>query len=325
MKKMLALLLAALCMAQLTTPSYSAEPVAMPEPDPIPVYFNGDILETPISPLIQEGRCLVPFRALFEALGAQVYYNPETRLITARRGVVVLQMTPDDPLVDLSGMTVELDVAPCIFEDYTLVPLRFVGEALGAKVRWDSGIRAVFVNYTPPAPEPEVLNENILGDAEVSVETAKAWAKDRKATDKFIAAADLYWQYGVLTGIRPEVLYCQAAKETGFGRYGGAVTEDMNNFAGIKTSTATGDTTEDHQAFATVEDGVRGHFNHISAYVGLEPIGDPHPRYYNVKSIAWAGTIRTVTELGGRWAPASDYGESILNHYLKPLVELENQ
>ena len=160
---------------------------------------------------------------------------------------------------------------------------------------------------------------NLVGEPEVTVEEAKAWAEKMGAHQRFIDIADIYWQYGEITGIRPEILYAQAAKETGYGKYGGAVLPEQNNWAGIKTKTATGDRTEDHETFETPEDGVRGHFNHMSAYIGLEPVGEPHGRYYSVKSIAWAGTVKTLEELGGKWCPDLYYGFSILHRYIEKM------
>ncbi len=156
----------------------------------------------------------------------------------------------------------------------------------------------------------------IKGAPQVTVRQAQKWALDRNAEQRFIDIAPVYWQYGEQVGIRPEVLYAQSAKETAFGRYGGAVTPEMNNWAGIKILSPSGDKREDHETFATPQDGVRGHFNHITAYVGLEPVGETHPRYSLVKRLAWAGTITTVEQLGERWAPAANYGESIVQDYL---------
>lgn len=161
----------------------------------------------------------------------------------------------------------------------------------------------------------------IVGEATVTLEQAKAWAESRGAHQRFVDIADIYWKYGEITGIRPEILYAQAAKETGFGKYGGNVIPEQNNWAGIKTATATGDTTYDHESFATPDDGVRAHFNHICAYIGREPEGEPHGRYYNVKSISWAGTVKTLQELGGKWCPDLYYGYSIYYNYLKPMQE----
>lgn len=164
------------------------------------------------------------------------------------------------------------------------------------------------------------LSETFLvGESEIPLEDAKAWAEKRGAHQRFIDIADIYWEYGELTGIRPEILYAQAAKETGFGKYGGAVIPEQNNWAGIKTKTAQGDRTEDHETFETPEDGVRGHFNHMSAYIGLEPVGEPHGRYFSVKSIKWAGTVRTLEELGGKWCPDLYYGYSILHKYIEEM------
>ena len=160
---------------------------------------------------------------------------------------------------------------------------------------------------------PDADKTPIIGGAEVTLEQALAWARDKGAAQRYIDVAPFYWYYGEQFGIRPEVMYAQAGKETGYGKYGGAVLPEMNNWAGIKVKNPQGDRTEDHETFATPEDGVRAHFNHMSAYVGLAPIGDVHDRYYVVKTIAWAGTVKYVEQLGGRWCPNINYGYEILD------------
>ncbi len=157
----------------------------------------------------------------------------------------------------------------------------------------------------------------MLGEPEVSLEKIKQWAAFKWAPESFLEAADIYYKYGEITGIRPDILYAQAAKETGFGKFGGAVLPEMNNFAGIKVYGATGDRTEDHDSFETQDDGVRAHFNHMSAYLGTEPVGETHGRYKSVKSMAWAGTVKYLEELGGKWCPDLYYGFSILHDYIE--------
>ena len=159
----------------------------------------------------------------------------------------------------------------------------------------------------------------LVGKAECTAEQAKAWAQKKGAHERFVNIADLYWKYGEITGIRPEILYAQAAKETGFGKYTGAVTPEMNNWAGIKKYGQNGDATEDHESFATPEDGVRAHFNHMSAYIGLAPIGQVHGRYQSIASMPWAGTVKTVEQLGGKWCPDLYYGYSILHNYVEQM------
>ncbi len=169
--------------------------------------------------------------------------------------------------------------------------------------------------------EPVFTTATLIVDKpEATLEQAIKWAENRGAHQRFIDVAPLYWKYGEITGIRPDVLYAQAGKETGYGKYGGRVVPEQNNWAGIKKYGAVGDETDDHEYFETPEDGVRGHFNHMSAYLGLDPVGEPHGRYKSVKSLSWAGTIKTVEQLGGRWCPDVYYGSNIVSDYLQPMI-----
>ncbi len=182
---------------------------------------------------------------------------------------------------------------------------------------WDSFLNEVRLRLQPRIPSGTPL----LGKPGAAVQQAREWARRRKADALFIEIAAFYWEYGLLTGIRPEVLYAQSAKETAFGRFGGAVQQDQNNWAGIKVRSPKGDSTADFETFATPREGVRAHFNHMCAYVGLEPAGVPHGRYWIVLAQPWAGRIRFVEELGGRWAVGADYGTSIVHDYLDGLLE----
>ena len=163
------------------------------------------------------------------------------------------------------------------------------------------------------------IDTTIRGKAKLTVEQAKAWAKEKGGTAKYIKVADAYWYYGEQMGIRPEILYAQAGWETNYGKYTGVVSEDMNHWAGIKVYGRNDDEKDAHETFVTPEEGARAHFNHMSAYIGVEPFGVPHQRYYSVKSLAWAGTVRTLEELGGKWCPDTEYGIKILNNCLIPM------
>ncbi|MGM0652604.1 MAG: glucosaminidase domain-containing protein, partial [Bacillota bacterium] len=168
------------------------------------------------------------------------------------------------------------------------------------------------INNSTPEKETALEETSITGSSRVTISQAQAWAKSKNAHQRFVEITPVYWEYGKKTGIRPEVMYAQAALETGYGHYKGQVPASFNNWAGIKVGHSNGDNPEDHEKFATPEEGVRGHFNHMSAYVGLQPVGEPHDRYYSVKSIAWAGTVEYVEELSGKWAPSSTYHETIV-------------
>ncbi len=179
---------------------------------------------------------------------------------------------------------------------------------------WSSFLEAVRLQLPPPGSTP------IVGRAQATAAQAQEWARRRRAQARFVEIAPVYWHFAALTGLRPEVLYAQSAKETAFGHYGGAVQPAQNNWAGIKVEKAAGDSTADFETFDTPEEGVRGHFNHLCAYVGLKPVGEPHGRYRVVLGQPWAGKVRHVEELGGRWAVSADYGISIVRDYLNGLL-----
>lgn len=164
-----------------------------------------------------------------------------------------------------------------------------------------------------PDVQPPNTKTPIIGQAEVTLEQARLWAGSRKAHQRFIDIAPLYWEFGKITGIRPEVLYAQAAVETDFGHYTNLVPPSFNNWAGIKIADADEAAVENHQVFTSPEEGVRAHFNHMAAYVGLVPVGEPHGRYYLAMGRNWAGMVTYVEELSGRWTPLPDYHSYILN------------
>lgn len=165
----------------------------------------------------------------------------------------------------------------------------------------------------------ESLKIPLISETKATIEQAQTWAMNKGAHERFIDIAPSYWYYGIITGINPEILYVQAAKETNFGRYTGSVKPEMNNWAGIKILDPMGDNTYDHEVFDTPQDGVRAHFNHAGIYCGIEPIGEPHPRWYKTSTASWAGKVTYVEDLGGRWAPNPDYGISIIRDYLTNL------
>jgi len=167
-------------------------------------------------------------------------------------------------------------------------------------------------NLSSSKQDEKIEGIPLVADSQVSLDRAIEWATSKNAHPRFIAIAPTYWEYGQHTGICPEVLYAQSAHETRFGHFTGQVPPSYHNWAGIKTANAAGDKPEDHQQFATPEDGVRAHFNHMTAYIGLNPIGEPHSRYFVVKRMPWSGTVKTVEQLSGKWAPSATYHQRIV-------------
>ncbi|MHB9144377.1 MAG: polysaccharide deacetylase family protein [Symbiobacteriia bacterium] len=107
-----------------------------------------------VAPALVNGRMLVPLRAIFEALGAAVDYNDEKRQITAAKEGRRVILWPDDPLARIDERLLWLDAAPQVYDGRTLVPVRFVSEALSAAVDWVGATRTVVIRRAPQPLEP---------------------------------------------------------------------------------------------------------------------------------------------------------------------------
>ena len=82
----------------------------------------------------EEGRLLVPLRGIFEFFGATVGWAGATRTVTVDRGSDHIVMTVNEEYAQVNGQSVHLDVPPRLHGSLVHVPLRFVGETLGATV-----------------------------------------------------------------------------------------------------------------------------------------------------------------------------------------------
>ena len=86
------------------------------------------------APYVANDRTYVPFRALGEAIGADVVWDNDARTVTYTLGSTEVVMTIGETTYTVNGEEKTMDVAPEITGDRTYVPVRFVGEALGFKV-----------------------------------------------------------------------------------------------------------------------------------------------------------------------------------------------
>lgn len=128
-----------------------------------------------------------------------------------------------------------------------------------------------------------------------------------------------YYEEGNRTGIRPDIAFAQALKETGYFRYGGTVIPAQNNYCGLGTTSAT----VQGAYFATPRLGVKAHIQHLLAYASVEPPQDNivDPRYDLVRRSYGSNTLTQWKDLNGRWAvPGVGYGQSILEDYYQGIL-----
>lgn len=127
---------------------------------PIQVNVNGSPVGfTNIAPVEVDGAVLVPLRGVFEAMGASVDYDGASHTITATKGRQVVVLPLGSTTASVDGQPATLSQPARVQDGATLIPLRFVAEALGGYVQWESANNTVDISTVdehlsqlPPAP-----------------------------------------------------------------------------------------------------------------------------------------------------------------------------
>lgn len=96
---------------------------------------------------IIEGRTLLPLRSIFETLGVTVEWNGKTNTVYAEKGNSKIVLTINSKMAKVNNVTKSLDVPAKLIDNKTMVPVRFVSEALGAEVSWDKENRFAIIKY----------------------------------------------------------------------------------------------------------------------------------------------------------------------------------
>jgi hypothetical protein len=110
----------------------------------IKVLFNNKNLSFDVPPFIENSRTMVPLRAIFEALGAEVKWDGDTKTVTAKKNGTEIKLVIDGAAYK-NGELMELDTPAKIINNRTVVPLRFVAESFECQVTWDGDTRTVII------------------------------------------------------------------------------------------------------------------------------------------------------------------------------------
>ena len=125
----------------------------------------------------------------------------------------------------------------------------------------------------------------------------------------------MFIEEGEAEGVRGDVAFAQSLHETGYFKYGGIVTPEMNNFAGI--GALNGNATGQAASFPDPRTGVRAQIQHLKAYASTEALTKAcvDPRFSLVSRgsapyVEWLGAADNPNGKG--WAvPGKGYGEKV--------------
>lgn len=157
----------------------------------ISIMVNGNYLYSDVAATIVDDRTLLPMRAIFEALEAEVNWDEAAATATAvaNEGEIEVKITENSKTAYVNGEAVELDVPAMILNDRFVVPVRFVSESLGATVDWNEAamrVKIVKKPYTKPIKAEE-------GYAQIVSSAASEVGADNYDTNSWDLNADTMW------------------------------------------------------------------------------------------------------------------------------------
>jgi hypothetical protein len=139
--------------------------------------INGTTKNT-VAPYISNSTTLVPLRIISEGFGAEVEWNSDDKSVTITDNGKVIKLTINSKTATVNGQALELAVAPEIKNDTTMVPIRFIAEALDTNVTWNSENKTITIT-------------NKTNEAETALNKIDNTKWNYNSEDK------VYWQVGI--------------------------------------------------------------------------------------------------------------------------------
>lgn len=157
----------------------------------IGIKINNQVLNTDVEPQIVNGRTMVPVRAIFEGIGANVEWNPSSKTITGKKDNTTIVMQIGDNIMTINDKTVEMDSAAMIIDERTYAPARYVAEAFGYEVSWNSELKEVYINdktISPAAVKTETTTKSadVTTKSETTTETTTNTITKAETTNKAV-------------------------------------------------------------------------------------------------------------------------------------------
>ena len=124
------------------------------------------------SPIIKNGRTLVPVRAVIENLGGRTEWDNNTQTISLYNNNDVVELSINSKTAYLNGKEHIIDVAPVIINSRTYMPIRFISESFGFNVDWNEGKQRIVItkmfNIDKSRKESN-LNDEVQEDSMIDI------------------------------------------------------------------------------------------------------------------------------------------------------------
>lgn len=209
-------------------------------------------------------------------------------------------------LIEQFGINLAAIPNDCLRRQGNIVYVKAVElQQFNISVGWDSQTRTVILRTT----QRNRLSNRIMSQGVASEEQLRKLLEvnNPEALRQFPDLPGIYIQEAEREGVNYDLAFCQMCLETGYLEFGGDVDPGQNNFCGLGAvgGGAAG------ASFGDARTGVKACIQHLKAYGSNEPVANPpivDPRF----NLVTRGVAPLVTDLSGRWATDSDYGNTIL-------------
>lgn len=108
--------------------------------------INGEGKKMDAKPFIKNDRTLVPLRFIVEAIGGEVNWDNDNRLVTVNSKGKTIELPIDSRTIKIDGKDVNIDQAAIIKGDRTFVPIRFIAENLDMVVNYINDTREIEIS-----------------------------------------------------------------------------------------------------------------------------------------------------------------------------------
>lgn len=108
--------------------------------------INGEVKKMDAKPFIKNDRTLVPLRFIVEAIGGEVNWDNDNRLVTVNSKGKTIELPIDSKTIKIDGKDVNIDQAAIIKGDRTFVPIRFIAENLDMVVNYINDTREIEIS-----------------------------------------------------------------------------------------------------------------------------------------------------------------------------------
>lgn len=146
--------------------------------------INGEVKKMDAKPFIKNDRTLVPLRFIVEAIGGEVNWDNDNRLVTVNSKGKTIELPIDSKTIKIDGQDVSIDQAAIIKGDRTFVPIRFIAENLDMVVNYINDTRVIEISsFEDKKEESNADVTQALGEKNAATNNSQKGQNNTKNTN----------------------------------------------------------------------------------------------------------------------------------------------